>query len=392
MGEIMDDKLRLHTNLYGFDGIIGRRDYFLNLVIISAISILFTLPYTMWFFANIETIGDSLRLSNMFLSAPLLLKVWTFIGVVIICTIKISNIFRRLNDIFGDIKLSVNIICSIIFALFAISFALPIWALLIFGAINFIVEMILLFRTGKITSNYPYDFKKEFNWGAFLGTWIWGVFNKSYKTLWSWILGFTPWSAHFALYCGLKGNEWAYNNKKCTDVDAFNKSQEKQAVIFAVLSFLIAPIIYFLIIFGITALIMSAVFVDIKSNPESAEQKIEKLSDTLNSFSSMYFENHIITDSENKFYVRSSDWTRYSFSEKKDILDMAASISANERTKHSKTKKLYTKSDELIRTKIYGSDTDKLLGEFIIDEGIVEKGSFKDIMKASLNAYHFYKE
>ena len=209
---------------------------------------------------------------------------------------------------------------------------------------------------------------------------------------------FTPWGTHYALYCGLKGNEWAFKNKKWNDVDKFNTSQEKQATIFAVLAFLIIPIVYFAIIFGIVTMFMFVAIDDAKNTPKGEQTKIEKLGNALESFASLYFEGHEITAEENKYYVLSSDWKGYSFSEKKDILDLAASMAASEREKSENSEKTetagcyrcHTKTQELPRTKIYDSETKKLLGEFIIDEKTLENGSFKDIIKAGFNAYHFY--
>ncbi|MBR6126585.1 hypothetical protein IKQ21_02775 [bacterium] len=393
----MEDKLRLNTKLYGFDGIIGRRDFFLNFLIICAISLLFTMPYTIWLFANIETLFDAFNFSQMFVQSPVFLKIWIIFGTAGFGTLGVSNIFRRLNDINGDVNTTSNIIFSAIYLISIFGIILPFWCFLVFGTLNLILALVLLFKTGKITSMYPYDFTKEFNWGAFLGTWIWGLFNKSYKTLWIWILGLTPWGTYYALYCGLKGNEWAYKNKKWDDVDKFNTSQEKQATVFAVLTFLIVPVLYIALIFGITALLMFAVVDDAKTTPQGCPTKLEKLGDALDAVTSAYFEGHAITEKENKFYVNSSDWSGYSFSEKKDILDMAASMSANERRKASKAKnptnyEYFSKTDELPRTKIYSAETKKLLGEFVMDEKVFENGSVKDIMKASFNAYHFYKD
>ena len=71
-------------------------------------------------------------------------------------------------------------------------------------------------------------------------------------------------------------------------------------------------------------------------------------------------------------------------------------MAANERRKASRAKnpsgyESFSKTDELLRTKIYSIETKKLLGEFIMDEKIYENGSIKEIVKASFNAYHFYK-
>ncbi len=112
---------------------------------------------------------------------------------------------------------------------------------------------------------------------------------------------------------------------------------------------------------------------------------MNKMERVLNTYTSLYFEGHTITEDENKFYVLAKDWNGYSFSEKKDILDMAAVTAATER----KT----TKTKELARTKIYNSLNGELLGEFILDEKLLntEKPDFKEIIKTSMKAYTFYR-
>ncbi len=56
--------------------------------------------------------------------------------------------------------------------------------------------------------------KKKFNWGAFLLTWIWGIFNKSLIPLFLLPILFIPKVGaliyfFFAIWFGKKGNEWA---------------------------------------------------------------------------------------------------------------------------------------------------------------------------------------
>lgn len=396
----MEDKLRLNTKLYGFDGIIGRRDYFYNFVIISSIALFFNLPYNLWMFSHAETFSDFFKLHKMFIEAPVLLKLWFLGGTTGVFVLKASNIWRRLNDINGKINKSLNGFIVFLFLVFNVAyflFSIPYVLCLLFSLIVIIISLIILFKRGKITGKYPYDFAKEFNWGAFLGTWIWGLFNKSYKTLWMLLLWFTPWNILFAIYCGLKGNEWAYKNKKCNDVVTFNKSQEKQSTVFAILFLIGIPIIYFLIIFGIISAFMFTTVDDIKNNPQKAEQTMEKLEDTMSKFGSMYFESHIITPEENKYYVSSSDWKRYSFKEKTNILDMAASLASAERSReykkeHPGSYKSFSKTTELERTKIYSSETKKILGEFHIEKSSIQSGSFKDVVKAGMNAYKFYND
>lgn len=393
----MEDKLRLNTELYGFDGIIGRRDYFLNGIIIASIALAFILPYQIWLFSNIGTMTDLFNLHLMFFKSPILLKIWFLLGTSATFVLSASNVFRRLNDINGSVNIPANISVTTLLFLFNICLILPFKFSFFIGLIDIILALIILFKKGKITSNYPYDFTKEFNWGAYLGTWIWGLFNKSYKTLWMLLVGFTPWGAYYQLYCGLKGNEWAYKNKKWNDVNLFNKSQEKQSAIFTVLLFVGIPVIYFLIILGFVTFFMFTTINDMENNPQKAEQTMTNFEDTMSKYGSFYFKSHLITPNENKYYVSSSDWSTYTFKEKTDVLDLAACLASSERKKEYRKRypnsyKSFSKASELQRTKIYSSETKQLLGEYYIDESSLESGSLKDILKAGMNAYKFYKD
>lgn len=90
--------------------------------------------------------------------------------------------------------------------------------------------------------------------------------------------------------------------------------------------------------------------------------------------------------------VLPEDWKRYSFSEKKDILDMAASIASSERRKADKSG-YYSKTEELSRTKIYNVKNNELLGEYFMDESLLysENATTKNILKSAMTAYKFYK-
>lgn len=69
---------------------------------------------------------------------------------------------------------------------------------------------------------------KIWNWGAFWANWLWGIPNKSYQTFWVFVpfFGFI-----WMIVCGLKGNEWAWKNKKWSSIEEFEKSQYKWALV-----------------------------------------------------------------------------------------------------------------------------------------------------------------
>jgi len=111
-------------------------------------------------------------------------------------------------------------------------------------------------------ADVPAAVSDNFNWGAFLLTWIWGLGNKTYITLLmfaAFILAFIPFvnilagmlQLGLAIWFGIKGNEWAWKNKKFDSVEAFHSYQKKWAIagtIIAVLGILLAIFGIFLIV------------------------------------------------------------------------------------------------------------------------------------------------
>lgn len=79
---------------------------------------------------------------------------------------------------------------------------------------------------------------KKFNWGAFLFTWVWGLFNKSYITLIVLplsFLNFIPFLgtivyAGVCIWFGIEGNKWAWQNKEWDSIEQFHKVQKKWAI------------------------------------------------------------------------------------------------------------------------------------------------------------------
>lgn len=64
---------------------------------------------------------------------------------------------------------------------------------------------------------------RRWSWGAFLLTWIWGLGNKVYLAL----LCLIPYvGIIMVIVLGIKGNEWAWRNKKWDDVEHFKRVQK----------------------------------------------------------------------------------------------------------------------------------------------------------------------
>lgn len=83
----------------------------------------------------------------------------------------------------------------------------------------------------------PAEVLTSFNWGAFFLSWIWGLGNKTYLTfiIWATILvswvpligGLVPLGV--AIWFGMKGNEWAWQNKQWESVEQFHSVQKTWA-------------------------------------------------------------------------------------------------------------------------------------------------------------------
>ena len=64
------------------------------------------------------------------------------------------------------------------------------------------------------------------NWGAFLLTWIWGVGNN----VWLALIALVPVplvGLAMSIILGLKGNEWAWQNKRWDSIEQFRRTQRK---------------------------------------------------------------------------------------------------------------------------------------------------------------------
>lgn len=83
--------------------------------------------------------------------------------------------------------------------------------------------------------NMPNDIQNQWNWGAFWLNWIWGIANKSLGTFFV----FIPFFGFIWMFvCGANGNEWAWKNKKWSNVEEFQKVQKIWAIIANILAIL----------------------------------------------------------------------------------------------------------------------------------------------------------
>ena len=73
---------------------------------------------------------------------------------------------------------------------------------------------------------------KGWSWGAFVLTWIWGIFNGVLISLLCLIPFF---SLAWAIVLGIKGNEWAWRNKRWDSVEHFKSTQRPWNIVGIVL-------------------------------------------------------------------------------------------------------------------------------------------------------------
>ncbi len=65
---------------------------------------------------------------------------------------------------------------------------------------------------------------KGWSWAGFSLTWIWGVFNGVLISLLV-LIPFPLFTLAWAIVLGIKGNEWAWRNKKWDSVEHFKNAQ-----------------------------------------------------------------------------------------------------------------------------------------------------------------------
>ena len=97
---------------------------------------------------------------------------------------------------------------------------------------------------------------KGWNWGAFFLSWIWGIGNRVWISLVVLVLGFIPvvggiGALIMAVVLGLKGNEWAWQNREFESVEQFKKVQKAWAI-WGLVVFVLGLI--FMSTFGLTLL------------------------------------------------------------------------------------------------------------------------------------------
>lgn len=369
----MSNNFEENNKIFSAEGIINRRNFFANyLVSILVGLVVFSTPIFYLTMFNTEMMSKIMQaaLSNPTSSEfPLWFVIWGIVGFIIRLCVLTPSIIKRVRDITE--KEDVTLIVSIILVLMLlgnIPCKFPIVSQIFLG-INFFIILCLMFTKGKITSEKPVDNVVKFNWGAMFGTWIWGLINKSYVTLWAIPLFFTCGGFFvFALICGLKGNEWAYAKQKDKSLEDFHKSQTVQTAWFSAC----VPIVV-LVVSIISVLFGSVMLYQyFQKNPNALKSMENYSSRMITSSVEARYDNIELTDNEYKFYISPTVWNGLPAKAKKNLFVTTESYVFVKLTEDNKiSKKELSSNDKYLaesnKIKIYSSFNNELLAERNVD-------------------------
>lgn len=100
--------------------------------------------------------------------------------------------------------------------------------------------------SGGLNGAFPQELG-GWNWGAFFLSWIWAIGNSTWIGLLALI---SPISLIVAIILGVKGNEWAWQNRKFESVEQFKAVQKAWATWGVILFILSLVIIIGMVVLG----------------------------------------------------------------------------------------------------------------------------------------------
>jgi hypothetical protein len=226
-----------NNKFLSLSGVLGRRGFIVNCLIIEVIeSLLFLTPFV-WGMC----LSPEVRAVAMGEVRPLWFMIAQCMLALVSTALYYPSVVRRVRDIVGeDDDNRIFLIASVIAVVIFMGYT-PVATSFFGGWLLLFTLFSLFFMSGKITGEKPKSELIKFNWGAFFGTWIWGLINKVPKTLIILPLFFTFAWVPFMFICGLKGNEWAYErNKVYVELPEFHLKQQTQSIMLG----LFAPVIF----------------------------------------------------------------------------------------------------------------------------------------------------
>ncbi len=374
--------LKINNKLFAISGCIGRREYFINLMLLNIFVSFMCLPFTLWMLKHSANGLEIFDVKSLLMASPMFCKFFYILGCLVSLVVCMGLVVRRIVDIRGvEADWRVKLMgLLLVLVPYSILFNFNPWACLGLLIVT-ILGLIILFLPGKITSQLPPDKLKCFNWGAFWGTWIWGLFNKSYITLLSIPLFFTSGFFSWALICGFKGNEWAFKNTQALDSEKFHQGQKHQAIFWNSLAgffIFFLPIVVMILFVGIVA--FSA------KNPQVMEGVLPKAESAIETIIVSQFEDYELGAYENKFYIDPIIWANLTYSERYDLFKAVSSYASMKKMRSSDDEFANyhgTRTDEMRKTKFYSTYNGEILAEFEFDETRVNSfySAVKEIMK-----------
>ncbi len=360
-----------NNKFWSFTGTLGRRGYILNYLIVQVItSLIFMTPLFYIIILNPNVISSfKLNAASGEFTQPMWIMIFSLFASLVECVLIYPSVLRRVKDIIAEDEESRVTVISSILILIVFCSSAPIFVsapiLKMFAAF---ILISLMFMNGKITGNKPKDEVKRFNWGAFAGTWLWGIFNKAPKTLLILPLLFTTAWLPFMVICGIKGNEWAYKNNK-KSLEEFHQNQFIQSGIFLV----ITPIIAFFTMI----LLMAATGRILYTHPTTSQKVNTKIEAWAEQYAdaavNLYFTKIELYETENKFYMEPQIWL--SLSEQKratmfqDVVNYAL-VKENKQTASKETEEtmLPKFKQTAQKTKILSAFNNEILAEYKAEE------------------------
>lgn len=386
-----DTYFKENNKFLGLSGIINRRNFIVNFLILEIIeALILTTPLLYLLFTNPDMMLDfssSAMRSNVF---PIWYSIWLGIAGLIESILFFPSIIRRVRDIVGEVdENKVCLVASVLAVLVLIGYTPANNVAPLFRIISLFVIFILMMTKGKISSKKQKSKIAKFNWGACFGTWMWGLYNKSYITALMLPLLLTTGWFPFMLICGIKGNEWAYEkNKKYSEIEDFHKSQSNQSALWAV----VTPIILVLGFIGIIIGSGVAVYCLTKDNPKFTNMITQKAAEYEEVAVQTNFEKIELTDSEYKFYIDPQIWVKLPEKSKKSMFRLALTHIAKEKNINVENKEARNefKGIEIYnKIKIYSSFNNELLGEYTTTPAEMKK-SYKKTIKGEKGALKEY--
>lgn len=381
-----------NNKLFDASGVINRRNFIANiLTIIIIIEVIFSTPMIFYMLTHPKIL--SLIVSNGTL--PQNITSLLIVSGIVKSLLYIPSVTKRICDIAGKQSKAVLITSAIVILIMLSSTIFtnitPEIAYIFRWTVLFIM-VFLMSAKGRITGTKTSDNLVKFNWGAFFGTWIWGLFNKSYKTLFMIPLCFTTAGFPFMLICGLKGNKWAYKNNSYDNLEQFHQKQSRQTLIWSLLTPILAFIMFVVTVFTLGIFLTNYS----KTHPNYMNEIKDFVQTQQLQTAKVTFSKIELTEDEYKFYINPKKWVKTTTNHKKTILNLADIYVFSKNSDKDFVEYFGIHPEILGKTKIYSDFNNELLGEYATESKWIDYIKSKDIKydileakKQILNGYRF---